>query len=183
MTLTRSSLRGNVPFALPSDLETAAIIRLKEGRQEEFRKAIALMRQRSSGARSLEEVLIWGRLATRDATPAADLHELLSLARQADDRFHSPSTLHLLAAVHFRLGRFAESIAAADRSAARHEADALIEDRIFRAMAYQRMGNPVDARAEYGKVIELLGQDSNASWRRQVEMDILKREAEKLILD
>lgn len=71
----------------------------------------------------------------------------------------------------------------ADRSAARHESDSLIEDGFFRAMAYKRLGRRDDAREELQRLTETLRMHPDMNWRRQVEAEALRQEAEKLVFE
>lgn len=175
-------LPGQIPMSL-DDLRTWTLCTLRVPDPDGYRRVCQRLMRPAMPAELLPTA-IW--IATRGEGGLADWQPLLvqaeawtrPLPEKADERC---KRLALDGALRYRAGKFAE---AADRLTAALAADgqgAAAADWLFLAMAQQRLGHGDEARKALAKARTLAPkQGGDFDWAA-VEMDLLLREAEKLI--
>ncbi len=97
-----------------------------------------------------------------------------------------PDFLCTLGAILYRAGRAAEALARLEESVAAKQGGRAIRDRLFLAMAQHRLGRAAEAERTFDEATRPTSSqeadDRPISWPDRVEYEVLRREAEALIL-
>jgi WD40 repeat protein len=118
--------------------------------------------------------LAWHLVAGPD--DLRDPEAALPLAEKAVRLAPMQAYLNTLGVVYYRLGRWADAIAALDRSVAATPGEATAFDTFFLALCYHRLGEPEMARTEYARAVrwmELYQPDDEELRRFRAEADDL----------
>jgi serine/threonine protein kinase/WD40 repeat protein len=116
-----------------------------------------------------------------------DYEPLIRLARSVAAVRPEPNRLNTLGAILFRAGQFEEAIRQLEQSVAAHGAGGTAYDAIFLAMAHHRLGNREQAlrwlQMSHSQPVATFKPDADGdtSWIPHLELEVLRREAAKMI--
>jgi tetratricopeptide (TPR) repeat protein len=110
-----------------------------------------------------------------------DSRRHLALAEQRVQKERSAFNLFLLGAARYRAGRFEQAVASLEEAIKRRQTKEWGDERLFLALARQRLGKRQEDNQGLEKAINLLERHPASNWRRQVYLQILRKEAEELI--
>jgi hypothetical protein len=118
----------------------------------------------------------------------ADYAWVVKLAELAAASKPASSRLNTLGAILYRAGRFDEAVQQLGRAVDLRGADDSPYDALFLAMAHQQLGHGEEARRwlRLGAVVDPVairkpGTARDNSWKRGLELEILRREASAMI--
>jgi tetratricopeptide (TPR) repeat protein len=94
----------------------------------------------------------------------------------------SAFNLFLLGAARYRAGQFEQAVASLEEAIQRRQTYEWGDERLFLALAQQRLGKSHEAGKGLEKAINLLDkQPGRYQWSAQIYLQILRKEAEGLI--
>jgi tetratricopeptide (TPR) repeat protein len=185
--------------AAPPDSEEwfeHACLRLIVGDKEGYRSFVQEMRRREGQTSNPLVAYILARSCIQAADPGVEPEQVLRWAEAALQGGRVPWYLHAVGAAHYRAGHFDEAIKWLEESIAARTSGFIsadrysLQNRLFLAMAQERLGHTAQARAILAEVqgfwqrIEAAKTDGAVSapavdW---LPMQVLRREAEAMIL-
>jgi Flp pilus assembly protein TadD len=171
------------PATSPSVWLWHALLRLQQGDQAGYRKACSVMIARfgQSTDVSIANLISWACALGPGAL--SDLKPALELSKRAVKG--SPMTWHFhrtRGAILHRAGQQKEAIAALQRAIELHEKGGSALDLLFLALSHYRLDQPAAARKYLKQARQIMDNGLPAMWSEQVQLRVLGREAEELIL-
>ena len=112
---------------------------------------------------------------------AGDSRRLLVLAERQVQKERSAINLFSLGAAQYRAGQFEKAVASLEEAIQRRQTKEWGDERLFLALAQQRLGKRQEADQGLEKAINLLDKQPAGHWSRQIYLQILRKEAEGLI--
>jgi eukaryotic-like serine/threonine-protein kinase len=180
--------RRRGPLALPAWVR-GALVELEAGDRAGYGSLCRDMLERHSEVETPEEAdfiartCAFGPDATDDLKSAVDLAEFAVGRCAPHDR---PDFLCTLGAILYRAGRFPDALARLEESVAAKQGRRAIRDRLFLAMAELRLGRVAESERTFDEATRRTdsegAEDHPVSWPDRVEYEILRREAQSLIL-
>jgi hypothetical protein len=173
-----------------------ACLRLIVGDREGYRAFVQEMRRREGQTSNPLVAYVLARSCVQTSEPVVEPEQVIRWAESALRESRLPWYLHVLGAAHYRAGHLDQAIKwleesnTAAYSSGWDSADDTLQNRLVLAMAHERSGHAVQARALLAEV--------ERSWRRietartegavslftvdWLPMQLLRREAEAMIL-
>jgi tetratricopeptide (TPR) repeat protein len=105
----------------------------------------------------------------------------LALAEHLVQKDRNAFNLFLLGVARYRAGQFEQAVASLEEAIRRRQPQEWGEAWLFLALAQQRLGKLQEADQGLEKPINLLVRQPASNWRRQIYLQILRKEAEGLI--
>jgi tetratricopeptide (TPR) repeat protein len=180
--------RRRDPVPLPAWVR-GALVDLEVGDRAGYRSLCRAMLERHSKVETPEEADFIARTcalgpeATDDLQAAVDLAEL-AVGRCAPSE--RPDFLCTLGAILYRAGRAPDALARLEESIVARQGGRAVRDRLFLAMAQHRLGRAAEAERTFDEATRRTGsqgaQDRPLSWSDRLEYEVLRREAQALIL-
>ncbi len=179
--------RGTIPH---EDWQHAAIAHLMNEDEAGFRRVCQVVRSRYPAA--IPEGLLELELASTSILGPGGVGEDGKVRTWADDflavspsyrKERRHSALNILGGILYRSGRFPEAIDRIHEGMASQGGEMMLEDAIFLAMAYHKLGDFAKAREMLARQnAEEIARRSARFWDAQA-LGLLRRESERLILD
>jgi WD40 repeat protein/tetratricopeptide (TPR) repeat protein/tRNA A-37 threonylcarbamoyl transferase component Bud32 len=177
--------RGPVP--LPAWVR-GALVDLEVGDPAGYRSLCRALLGRHSKVETPEEAEFIARACALGPEATDDLQAAVDLAELAVGRCapaERPDVLCTLGAIRYRAGRVPDALARLEESVAAKPGRRVIRD-LFLAMAQHRLGGAAEAQRTFDeatrRIGSLRGDDTPMSWPDWVEIEVLRREAQALIL-
>jgi tetratricopeptide (TPR) repeat protein len=120
-------------------------------------------------------------LFTLGPAGVSDGQDILRLATQLGDE--EPGDRGLLGAALYRVGQLEKAIRPLEEDIRRIGGEGPPKDWAFLAMAHQRLGHNEEARRWLGKLARLTPSNDPDRFWDDLEIEVLRREAEGLVLD
>ncbi len=140
-----------------------ACLRLIVGDKKGYRAFVREMRRREGQTNNPLVAYILARSCIQDPDPVVEPEQVIRWANQAVERDPLPWYLHALGAAYYRAGQLDEAIKWLEESNDGYSKigieDYKLQNRLVRAMAYQRLGHQQHARTLLGEV--------NGSWAQR----------------
>jgi WD40 repeat protein/tetratricopeptide (TPR) repeat protein len=164
-----------------------ALIRLRLGDQEGYRRACATLMERFGKTTDLNLAnnVAWtcamGPGALADLTPAVTLAEKAAAAgTRPNDRYNALNTLGV---VLYRAGRHEEALKKLDEAVAAHSGGGTVTDWLFLAALNHRLGHPEEACTWMDRVRRWAaeGQLDRLAWSQRVEAQLFLKEVETVL--
>jgi tetratricopeptide (TPR) repeat protein len=112
---------------------------------------------------------------------AGDSLRLLALAEQRVRKEGSAFNLFLLGAARYRAGQFEQAVPSLEEAIQARQTYEWGNERLFLALAQQRLGKRHEAEKGLEKAINLIEKQPKGQWSKQIYLQMLRKEAEGLI--
>jgi WD40 repeat protein/tetratricopeptide (TPR) repeat protein/tRNA A-37 threonylcarbamoyl transferase component Bud32 len=169
-----------------------ALLRLHQKDEKGYREACSRLLQSTGPTEDAESAneVAWTCCLAPGAVP--DTARVVRLAEQAvADTPGDPVCLNTLGAALYRADRFNEAVGRLEEAVRAHGQGGNPEDLLVLALAYHRLGNAEEAHRWLKKAVRWLDEKTAAQkspdavaplpWDRRMELDLLRREAERAL--